>query len=119
MPQIEALGARLVAITPETPDNSLSTREKNDLKFDVLFDEGNKVAESYGLVFALSEKLRPIYASFGLDLPAYNGDDSFTLPVPATYVVDKGGVVAYQFADADHTKRLEPAEVVNALEKLA
>ena len=116
LPQIEALGARLVAISPETPDKSLSTREKNDLAFDVLFDKSNAVAQSYGLVFTLSEELRPIYAKFGIDLPAYNGDDSFTLPIPATYVIGRDGKILYSFADADYTRRLEPGEIVKALE---
>lgn len=118
MPVIESLGAQLVAVTPETPDKSLSTREKNDLAFDVLFDQGNKVAEAYGLVFSLSEELRPIYEKFGIDVPGYNGDDSFTLPVPATYIIDRDGTVAFHFADADYTKRLEPGDVVTALKKL-
>lgn len=107
-----------MTITPETPDNSLSTREKNELAFDVLFDEGNKVAERYGLVFTLSEELRPIYAQFGIDLEKANGDSTFTLPIPATYVVASDGTIAYHFADADYTKRLEPDEVVKALKAL-
>jgi peroxiredoxin len=116
--EIEALGAKLVTITPETPDNSLSTKEKNDLTFEVLFDEGNKVAKSYGLVFSLSKELRPIYSSFGIDLEKTNGDSTFTLPIPATYVIKTDGTVVYYFADADYTKRLEPAEVVKALREI-
>lgn len=84
----------------------------------MLFDQGNKVAESYGLVFTLSEKLRPIYNRFGINLEATNGDDTFTLPIPATYVIRQDGTVAFHFADADYTKRLEPAEVVKALKSL-
>jgi len=118
LPEIEAQGAKLVTITPETPDNSLSTKEKNELTFEVLFDEGNKVAESYGLVFELSEKLRPIYSKFGIDLEKSNGDSTFRLPIPATYVIKTDNTVAYHFADADHTKRLEPAEVVRVLKEL-
>jgi peroxiredoxin len=107
-----------VTITPETPDNSLSTKEKNELTFEVFFDEGNKVAESYGLVFALSEELRPIYSRLGIDLEKSNGDSTFTLPIPATYVIKTDGTVAYYFADVDYTKRLEPAEVVKALREI-
>lgn len=107
-----------MTITPETPDNSLSTREKNELTFEVLFDEGNKVAESWGLVFQLSEELRPIYKNFGIDLEKANADNTYSLPIPATYVIRKDGIVAYHFADADYTKRLEPAAVVEALKKL-
>lgn len=104
-----------MTITPETPENFLSTREKNKLTFEVLFDQGNKVAESYGLVFTLGEELRPIYAGFGIDLEKSNGNSTFTLPIPATYVIKTDGIVAYYFADADYTKRMEPDEVVRVL----
>lgn len=118
LPEMEALGASLVAISPETPDHSLLTREKHELAFDVLFDKGNVVAETYGLVFTLAEELRPIYDKFGLDIPAYNGDDTFQLPIPATFVIDRDGTVVYVFADADYTKRLEPGEIVKVLKSL-
>lgn len=113
-----ALGARLVCITPETPDNSLSVVEKNDLTFDVLFDEGNVVAERYGLVFSLSEKLKETYRSFGIHLDKQNGDGTWALPIPATYVVRQDGTVVYHLADADYTVRLEPEKVVEALKAL-
>ncbi|MFT7558983.1 MAG: peroxiredoxin [Flavobacteriales bacterium] len=115
LPDIEAAGASLIAITPELPDSSLTTAEKNGLSFDILTDEGNEVAKSFGLEFELSESLRPIYASFGLDIPAHNGDKSFKLPLPATYVIDSDGSVLYQFSDADYTKRLEPSEILSIL----
>ncbi|WP_031480129.1 peroxiredoxin-like family protein [Maridesulfovibrio frigidus] len=118
LPEIEAAGAKLVAISPETPDNSLSTREKNEIAFDVLYDEGNKVAESYGLVFTLSDDLRPIYDKFGINIPEFNGEDTFKLPVPATYVISTHGIVAYHFVDADYTKRLEPSDIIKALKEI-
>lgn len=115
MVQIEQTGARLVAISPETPDHSLSTREKNKLAFDVLFDKGNKVAESFGLVFVLPEILRPIYESYGLDIPGHNGDSTFELPMPATYIISQKGEVLYNFVDADYTRRLEPGNIIKIL----
>ncbi|BCS87927.1 peroxiredoxin-like family protein [Pseudodesulfovibrio sediminis] len=118
LPAIKAVGAQLVAITPEVPDESLSVSEKDALPFDILFDKGNTVAESFGLAFVLPEKLRPIYARFGIDIPASYGDDSFKLPVTATYIIKTDGSVASHFADVDHTKRLEPAKVVEALKQL-
>lgn len=118
LPEIEAAGATLIAISPETPDSSLSTQEKNDLTFEVLTDDKNAVARELGLVFALPEVLRPIYESFGIDIPAYNGDESFELPVPATYVIAPNGEIVYAFAEADYTQRAEPAEVVAALKAL-
>jgi len=115
LPEIEKTGARLIAISPETSDNSLTTREKNNMAFDILFDQGNKLSEKFGLIFKLPEFLRPIYDNFGLDIPAYNGDDSFVLPMPATYIVGPEGKILYHFIDADYTKRVEPSEIINVL----
>jgi len=116
LPEIKDKGATLVAISPETPDSSLSTKEKNELSFEVLSDRNNQLAKKLGLVFTLPESLRPIYNNFGIDIPAYNGDSSFELPLPATYVVATDGTVIYSFADADYTKRLDPKEIITALE---
>ena len=116
LPEIESQGARLVAISPETPDHALTTAESHDLGFEVLSDAGNQVARKFGLVFTLAEELRPIYAGFGIDIPAYNGDETFELPMPATYVVSGDGIICYAFVNADYTKRAEPDEVVRALQ---
>ena len=119
LPEIKALGANLVAVSPQTPDNSLSTAEKNELTFEVLSDVGNKVAKEYGLVFTLPESLRPIYEKFGIDITAHNGDQTFELPVAATYVINTDGTIAHGFIDADYTQRLDPTEIVTALKNLA
>lgn len=100
------------------PDNSLTTAEKLALEFEVLSDAGNKVARQFGLVFKLSDTMQEIYRNFGIDLPTVNGDQSFELPVPATYVVDKNGIITYAFIDADYTKRLDPEIIVEELQKL-
>ncbi|MDJ0571892.1 MAG: peroxiredoxin-like family protein [Pleurocapsa sp. MO_192.B19] len=118
LPEIKALGANLITVSPQTPDNSLSTAEKNELTFEVLSDLGNKVAREYGLVFTLPEQLRPIYQNFGIDLPAYNGDPTFDLPIPATYVIAADGKVVLAFANADYTQRLEPTEIISTLQNL-
>ena len=116
LPEIEALGARLVAITPETPDNALGTQEKNEIAFDVLSDSGNRVASAFGLSFRLPDEVNDIYKNqFGIDLEASNGDASQTLAVPATFVIGKGGRVLKAFVDADYTRRAEPDEVIAAL----
>lgn len=117
LPEIEAAGARLVAVSPETPDHSLSTREKNELAFDVLHDKGNSIAKSLGLVFVLPEVLRPLYKGAGIDIPEHNGDTTFELPMPATYIVNQQGEITYRFVDADYTQRLEPAEIVATLKQ--
>lgn len=118
LPEIESLGAKLVAISPNLPDKSLSTVEKNRIAFEVLSDVGNHVARKFGLVFTLSEKLRPIYAGFGINIPAFNGDDTFELPLPATYVIDTDCTITYSFVDPDYTKLLEPSEIVNVLKNM-
>jgi len=116
---IENLGASLVAISPQTPDNSLSTAEKNDLKFEVLSDVGNQTANQFGLVFKVDSSLHEIYTKFGLVIPKFNGDDSWEIPLPGTYVIDKDGTVKYAFANADYTKRAEPDEVIAKLQELS
>ena len=119
LPEIQAKGATLVAISPETPDTSLSTKERNELSFEVLSDRGNALARQLGLVFTLPESLRPIYRNFGIDIPAHNGDDTFELPLPATYVVSTDGTIIYSFANADYTQRLDPAEIIKALDTIS
>ena len=117
LPEIEELGAKLVAITPETPDNALSTQEKNEIGFDVLSDDGNRVASAFGLTFRLPDAVNDIYKGFGIDLEASNGEASQTLPVPATFVIGKGGKVLKAFVDADYTSRAEPDEIIAALKE--
>ncbi|NEP50523.1 MAG: AhpC/TSA family protein [Moorea sp. SIO3C2] len=119
LPEIQQLGATLVAISPQTPDNSLSTTEKNHLTFEVLSDVGNKIAKEFGLVFTVPEELRPVYQSFGIDLPAHNGDETFELPIAATYVINSDGTITDAFVDLDYTKRLDPEEILRALQTLA
>ena len=118
LPEIKACGARLIAVSPELPDNSLSHAEKLGLEFDVLTDLGNEVARDYGLVMAIHETLRPLYLQWGLDVPAANGDDSYELPVPATYVIDTTGTIRAAYIEKDYTKRMEPAAIVDALKEL-
>ena len=119
LPQIERQGARLVGLTPETPDKAMQTAERHRMRIDILSDTGNRVSERLGLVFELPEALRPIYQNLGIDLPEYNGDDSFKLPVPATYIIRQDGAVAYAFVNADYTQRMEPEEIIAQLQALA
>lgn len=116
--EIEQAGAKLVAISPEVPDHSLATMEKNELTFDVLYDEGNRVAKTFGLVFELPEVLRPLYDELGIDIIGHNGDNSFQLPMPATYIISQQGEILYHFIDADYTKRSEPAEIIEKLREM-
>jgi peroxiredoxin len=115
---IKAQGATLVAITPERPDSSLSTSEKNKLEFEVLSDVNSEYAKRLGLVFSLPEELRSIYLSFGINVEQHNGEGQFDLPLAATFVVAKDGTVASAFVDADYTARQEPSELINILKAL-
>ena len=118
LPEIKSFGAELVAISPQLPDNSLSTAEKLALEFEVLSDVGNKVAKKFGIVFKLTEKIQEIYKNFGIDLPAANGDQSFELPIPATYVVAQNSIISFASIDADYTNRLDPETIIIELQKL-
>lgn len=118
LPEIKKLHAQLVAISPQTPDYSLSTKQRNELEFDLLSDVGNQVSRSFGLVFRLSDRMKELYLKYRMSLPCYNGDDSWELPVPATFVVDKKGIIRARFVNADYTQRTDPAEVITVLDKL-
>ncbi len=116
--RIKGAGANLVAITPELPDESLNTIEKNELAFHVLTDQNGVYAEELGLLFTVPEDIIELYNGFGIDLEKHNGKNKFILPLPATFVVSKDGFVSKAFVDADYTKRMEPEEAVQALESL-
>ncbi len=114
LPQFQALGAQLIALTPELPDQSLSTAEKNELQFEVLSDVENQVARDYGLVFQLSPEVAELYQK-AFDLHGSNGDESNELPLAATYIIQPSGAISYAFLDVDYRNRAEPAEVLEAL----
>ena len=73
------------------------------------------LSEAFGLTFELPEQLRPIYTKLGIDIPAFNGDDSFVLPVPASYVIDSDGIIRHHFVNVDYTRRLEPDDLLRVL----
>ena len=114
LPQIRELGVSLVAVSPQTPDQSLTTTEQKGLTFPVLSDAGNEFARRYGLVYSLSQTLRAVSP----DLPAYNGDESWELPMPGTFVIAPDGTLRLAFVEADWTRRLEPAALLGALRAL-
>lgn len=116
---MQALGASLVAISPQMPDNSLSMAEKNSLQFEVLSDAGNMVARQFGLVFSLVDVLLPVYKNIGADLTKYNGDESWELPIPGTFVIAQDGTIRLAFVDADYTHRLEPTAIIESLRSMA
>ena len=119
LPEIERRGARLIAVSPERPEHAANTRRNGALGFEVLSDPDGRVARLFGLWFTLPDDLAHTYRALGIDLPARNGNNSWALPMPATYVVGRDGVVAYAFVEADYTQRAEPAEVIAALDRLS
>jgi peroxiredoxin len=117
--QIHATGASLVAISPQTPDQSQATLLHNFLEYEVLSDLGNRVGRAYGLVYPLNGEMRKVYLGFGIDLSRYNGDDSWEIPLPGTFVVARNAVIRLAFVDPDYRKRLQPAELLAVLQKMA
>lgn len=115
LPKIEGQGASLIAISPQLPDASMSTAEKYELSFTVLSDVGNVIARKFGLVFTLSETVRPVYSKFGIDLPRFNGTNTFELPVPGTFIVDQQGLIRAEHISADYKQRMEPDDILAAL----
>ncbi|MGB0988584.1 MAG: peroxiredoxin-like family protein [Pseudoalteromonas spongiae] len=116
--EFAAHNAQLVAVSPQLPDNSLSTQNENELAYTVLSDVENTLAKACGLVFTLDERLVPVYHQLGLDIPKANGDNSYELPLPATYVIDQNGVIQFAFAKEDYTLRAEPKDVLAAVKAL-
>lgn len=116
LPLIEAAGAQLLAVSPQTPEGSAEMEQAQSLTFPVLSDVRNEVSRDYGLVFSVSDEVRRRYAVSGIDLARINGTDAWELPVPATYVIDTEGTIRYAFVEADYTQRASPREVVEALQ---
>lgn len=117
MPRIIAAGASLVAISPEKPDESLNTTEKNALKFPVLSDVGQSVGKSFGLVYAFTDELRAAYDGFKLDIPFKNGaPGEWSLPISATYVIGTDGLVLFADTGVDYRRRTDPLDVLRVLE---
>jgi peroxiredoxin len=119
LPQIAAAGASLVAISPEKPDDTVSTAEKNALTFEVLSDVGQKVGRAFGLVYEFTEELKHAYHGFNLDIPARNDTNEWALPVSATYVIDSDGSIVYAYTDVDYRDRADPRDVLAVLMRKA
>jgi peroxiredoxin len=115
---IAARGARLVAVSPQVPDESLSLTERHQLAFDVLCDLGSDVAKQHGIAFDLSDELGALYDRLGFELQRVNGGHARTLPLPATYVIDRDGVIRWAFVDTDYAVRAEPDDILAALDQL-
>ncbi|MDM0001063.1 peroxiredoxin-like family protein [Variovorax sp. J22P240] len=117
--ELARLGATLLAISPQTPDNSLSTAENNELAFTVLSDSSLEAANGFGIAFTLHPELVDFYGSVGTDIPVLNGNGLWVLPVPSTYVVDRTGRIRFALIEEDARQRVEPLDVIAAIEELA
>jgi peroxiredoxin len=115
LPDIEQAGATLAAISPQTVQQSFFMRDQHKLRFPLLSDAGNKVARQFGLTYKIPEEQKAIYQRAFVNLPFVNGDNSWELPIPATYVIDRDGTVLYASADEDYAERPEPADIVRFL----
>ena len=118
MTDFATLGADLIAISPQFAKYSRALAKAKKLTFKILNDPGNHVADKFRLVHALPEDLRKIYLQFGIDLPGNNGDDSWTLPLAARFIIDRKRVIRYAETDADYTIRPEPEHTLNAIKSI-
>ena len=115
LPQIEQAGASLVAISPQTVKQAFFMHDQHKLRFPLLYDAGNNVARQFGLTYRVPEAQESIYRRAFVNLPFTNGDESWELPIPATYILDRDGSVLFVSANEDYTERAEPSDIVTFL----
>lgn len=115
LPQIEQTGASLIAISPQTVKQSFFMHDQHKLRFPLLSDIGNNVARQFGLTYRVSDDQQTLYQRAFVNLPFVNGDASWELPIPATYVIDRDGTVLFVSANEDYTDRSEPSDIVDVL----
>lgn len=118
LPKVKAAGASLLAISPQSPDASLTTAEKNELAFEVLSDQGSTVANAYGIAFKLPDNLQKLYTELSHSLPEINGTPDWQLPIPATFVIDQNQRIALAYMNVDYRNRLEPEEAIATIQQL-
>ena len=116
VPQIEQARASLIAISPQSAKQSFFMHDQHKLRFPLLSDGGNQVARQFGLVYRVPDYQQEVYERTFVNLPFVNGDDSWELPTPATYILDRDETVLYVSANEDYTERPEPAEILKSLE---
>ena len=117
VPQIAHAGATLAAISPQTVKQSFFMHDQHKLRFLLLSDAGNKVARQFGLTYRVPALQEAVYRRAFVNLPFTNGDDSWELPIPATFILDRDGTILYASANEDYTERPEPVEIVRELQR--
>ena len=115
LPAIERAGATLAAVSPQTVKQAFFMRDQHKLRFPLLFDAGNKVARQFGLTYRVPDEQQAVYQRAFVNLPFVNGDDSWELPIPATYIIDRDGTVLYASANEDYAERPEPRDILRVL----
>ena len=116
-PELKILHTELVALSPQTPDNAMLAKDKDELTFEVLCDKNNTIGRKMGIVYELPTALRPVYEELGIDLLEVNKNGTFEIPLAATFVINSNYEIIYTFVDEDHTKRLEPRDILMAIKK--
>jgi peroxiredoxin len=119
LPTFRSMGASLISISPQSPANSRKSKRDNGLDYPILSDQGNAVADRYGLAYSFPNDLRQLYIRWGINLEAFNGDASWRLPIPGRFVVQPDGLIAYAEVDPDYTRRPDPSELIPVLDRLA
>ncbi len=114
--EINPAGAALVAISPQTPKQAFFMHDQHKLRFPLLVDAHNEVARQFGLVYRVPEEQQEIYSRTFVNLPFVNGDGSWELPIPATYVIDRDSTIVFASPNEDYTERPEPLEILSFLE---
>ncbi|HYL14920.1 MAG TPA: peroxiredoxin-like family protein [Terriglobales bacterium] len=117
-PWIEQAGASFLAISPQTVKQSFFMADQHNLQFPLLSDGRNQVARQFGLVYRVPEEQQAICQRVFINLPFVNGDDTWELPIPATYILERDSTVSYASVDPDYTERPEPTEIVRKLAEL-
>jgi len=119
LPEIQALGARLIAVSPQSPDNTLSQREKENLQFHVLSDTNGLVAAFYNILYDVPLYIQELMTNlFDMNLAEYNATDRWILPIPSTFMIDESGIIRSAYVNPDFMKRLAPEDILDELRKL-
>jgi len=112
LPRMQSAGSSLVAISPQTAKQSFFMRDQHQLRFPLLSDSHNRVARGFGLVYPIPQEQKEVYSRTFVNLPFLNGDSSWELPIPATYILERDGAALYASVHPDYTRRPEPEEII-------
>lgn len=119
LPQIEAIGGQLIAVSPQSPDNTLTQKEKEELEFQVLSDTNGLVAAAYNILYDVPDYIKDIFLNkFNLDLAEYNATNRWILPITSTFMIDESGIIRSAYVEPDYMKRPDPEDILERLRHL-